>query len=356
VPDTLIVSRRTVVRGCPSCGQELAAVEGSVTDPLGQTCLRFRCEGRYAEHAGETEDHDGALPVATYYRRFYERGELGRLWSREHTGLLPRGPREELELEFKQRPRPDSPNLLSCTPTLEMGIDIGDLSATLLCSVPPGPSNYIQRVGRAGRKTGNALILAFAATRAHDLHFFQEPLEAMAGAIHPPGCYVSAPEVLKRQALAFCFDTFAREGGKLPARVGDVLRGDDAKRFPRPLLDFLATRRTRLGKVFVDMFGTEISPSARETMLEAFEPAADGLSRIEATLARTTDQARLKRDDLKALAQRLDERIRKLDTEEIEAKKVQDLEEEKGRLRDERRFVQQAADGAARSRSLGLVV
>ena len=33
-----------------------------------------------------------------------------------------------------------------------MGIDIGDLSTVILCSMPPAQSQFLQRVGRAGRK------------------------------------------------------------------------------------------------------------------------------------------------------------------------------------------------------------
>jgi DEAD/DEAH box helicase domain-containing protein len=340
LPEALEVSRAHVARRCDACGTEVAAVEGSVTDPRDWPCLRFRCAGRlraFSDAAGAGAD----LPVASYYRRFYEREQLGRLWSREHTGLLERGAREELELEFKQRPRPDSPNLLSCTPTLEMGIDIGDLSATLLCSVPPAPARYIQRVGRAGRKTGNALVLAFAATRPHDLYFFQEPLEAMAGAVHPPGCYLSAPEVLKRQALAFMFDAFAREGGKLAGRVGDALKGEHAKRFPEALFEFIGPRRERLRLAFIEMFRGELTTSAQVRLAEELTAGADGLSPVENGLLRTTNQARARRDDLRRLAQKLDERLRQLASDEVEAKKVADLEDEIARLRDERKFVQQ---------------
>lgn len=337
-PDSLEVSRTSIFRTCDACGYELAVIEGSATDPLNGPCFRYRCGGRFGVTARPAASDDGRLPAATYYRRFYERGQIGRLWSREHTGLLPRGPREELEMEFKLRPRPDSPNLLSCTPTLEMGIDIGDLSATLLCSVPPKPANYVQRVGRAGRKTGNALVLAFAATRPHDLYFFQEPMEAMAGAIHPPGCYLSAPEVLKRQALAFCFDSYARDGGRLPGRVGEALKGEDGKRFPQPLLEFIKPRRERLRYAFVEMFRGRLTATAKTEMDAVFSPEADGLSRLERTLTQATDQARGRREELRRLVQKVDERIRQLETDEVEARKVPDLDEEKGRLIDEKKF------------------
>lgn len=340
-PEALEVSRAHVVRRCDACGGEVAVVEGSVTDLRDGPCLRFRCPGRLREVPIRTDDggRDDGLPVASYYRRFYEREVLGRLWSREHTGLLPRDEREELELEFKQRPRPDSPNLLSCTPTLEMGIDIGDLSATLLCSVPPGPANYVQRVGRAGRRTGNALVLAFAATRAHDLYFFEAPLEAMAGAIYPPGCYLSAPEVLKRQALAYLFDGYAREGGKLQGTVGDVLRGDGPGRFPQPFLDFVAPRREAMASSFLEMFRGELTEGARRIMRAAFEVDADGRSPLERDLVATVESTRQRREDLRRLVQRLDERIKQLDTDELEARKVADVALEKSQLRDERAFI-----------------
>jgi DEAD/DEAH box helicase domain-containing protein len=337
-PNHLEVSRAHVTRRCDTCGGEVAVVEGSVTDLLDGPCLRFRCSGQQRAIPATPDDQTSALPIASYYRRFYEREMLGRLWSKEHTGLLSRGSREELELEFKQRPRPDSPNLLSCTPTLEMGIDIGDLSATLLCSVPPGPANYIQRVGRAGRKTGNALILAFAATRAHDLYFFEAPLEAMAGSIYPPGCYLSAPEVLKRQALAFLFDGFAKDGGSLQGRVGDTIKGDGSKRFPQPLFDFVAPRREKLRDAFLEMFRGELTESARTTMSEAFERGVDGLSSVERDLLVTVDETRSRREDYKRLVQKLDERIKQLESDEVEARKVPDLDDEKRRLKDERAF------------------
>jgi len=68
----------------------------------------------------------------------FSRGDLRRVFSAEHTGLLKRDQREALEQRFKAKvQQPWYENLLSATPTLEMGVDIGDLSSVLLCSVPP---------------------------------------------------------------------------------------------------------------------------------------------------------------------------------------------------------------------------
>ena len=67
---------------------------------------------------------------------------------------------QRLEKDFASGKHTDDPNVLTCTSTLEMGIDIGDLSSTMLCSIPPTTASYLQRIGRAGRATGTALIVS----------------------------------------------------------------------------------------------------------------------------------------------------------------------------------------------------
>lgn len=69
---------------------------------------------------------------------------------------------ETIENQFIAAQQRHYPNLLSATSTLEMGINIGDLSSALLCSVPPTQANYQQRVGRTGGTDGNSFVVAIA--------------------------------------------------------------------------------------------------------------------------------------------------------------------------------------------------
>ena len=140
--------------------------------------------------------------------QFLRLSALRRVITAEHTGLLERVPREQLERRFKAKvPQPWFENLLSATPTLEMGVDIGDLSSVMLCSVPPTVASFLQRVGRAGRRDGNACATTLAdGASPHDLYFYEEPAEMLAGDVAPPGIFLQAPEVLRRQFCAFCLD------------------------------------------------------------------------------------------------------------------------------------------------------
>lgn len=93
-----------------------------------------------------------------------------------------------------------------------MGIDIGDLSTVMLASLPTSVASYVQRVGRAGRLSGNSLVLAVVRGRGVTLPRLNQPLSMIKGAITPPVAYLSASEILHRQFLAYvidCLDTRA---------------------------------------------------------------------------------------------------------------------------------------------------
>ena len=159
---------------------------------------------------------------------------------------------------------PHAPNVLVATPTLEMGIDIGDLSAVFLASLPRTVASYLQRVGRAGRLTGNALDLAYVTGRGEHLPKLGDPLSVINGEVRPPATYLQAEEILRRQFTAHLVDEFARDqGGSQPttatAAIGssepDSFLGEPdqssgkqhprCRRIPRRLR---ITRRTRHGR------------------------------------------------------------------------------------------------------------
>lgn len=234
---------------CGHCHNE--TLSGAHEDFAGQPCRRVRCQGMLQAHTG----------WGAFYRQLYLTAKIQRVVAHEHTGLLPRETRERVERDFKQGgERPGAINVLSATPTLEMGIDIGDLSATLLCSVPPKQANYIQRAGRAGRSTGNALLMTMAASRPHDLYFWSDPREMLAGSVQAPGVFLNASAVLERQLTAFTLDCWVRESGRaaiIPAEVRAVfsaIRGQALTKFPYPWLQYVEQHRGTLLERFVRLF------------------------------------------------------------------------------------------------------
>ncbi|MEU7185246.1 DEAD/DEAH box helicase [Streptomyces sp. NPDC045369] len=217
---------------CEDCGWQQVVAPERRTRWYGHPCPRYRCKGSLTAPQPGVSGTGGEVSrfgvpaqerdyTHDYYRRLYLTGGTFRVVTAEHTGMLSRPQRERVERTFRAGTHYTDPNVLSCTPTLELGIDIGDLSAVLLGSLPAGPANYVQRAGRAGRRTGNALVVAFGGRKARDLYYLDEPREMIAGTILPPGCYLSAVEILRRQYTARLLDLAAR--GELRTADGEVL-------------------------------------------------------------------------------------------------------------------------------------
>ena len=85
---------------------------------------------------------------------------------KEHTAVINNRAREQLERDFKD----GQVSVLSCTTTMELGVDIGELEAVVCRNVPPGIHNYQQRTGRAGRR---AQAAPMSMTVAQDSNYDQ---------------------------------------------------------------------------------------------------------------------------------------------------------------------------------------
>ncbi|HMN15586.1 MAG TPA: helicase-related protein, partial [Bellilinea sp.] len=200
-----------------------------------------------------------------YFRQMYTMPlrVAGRIKAEEHSGQVKGEDRRKIEIEFRD---PENPlNVLICTPTMELGIDIGHLNAVTLRNVPPSPSNYAQRAGRAGRSGQPSLISVFAGVGAargpHDQYFYRFPEKMISGAIAAPRFRLDNPFLLKTHIHALVLETMGKAGAeRLPARPDELL---DLELENYPLYPDLATAwRAGLERQFV---------SICQAVYEAFE-------------------------------------------------------------------------------------
>ncbi|MBT6716771.1 MAG: hypothetical protein HOB18_03880 [Nitrospina sp.] len=188
---------------CINCGKESAQIIDPDTDPT------FSAKKAYYRKATLDLLKLNIRPVT--------------LIAAEHTAQLnaphsdvtfAKGEENELLFQDVDLGLPDNRfaiDVISCTTTMEVGIDIGELSGVSLRNMPPSRSNYQQRAGRAGRRgTSLATVTAFGGDNSHDDQYFNHPEQMISGDVIDPVLILDKIEISQRHVVAYLLQKYHR--------------------------------------------------------------------------------------------------------------------------------------------------
>ncbi len=166
-------------------------------------CPTFNCTG-----ALEEIDVD-VINKNNHYYRTYNDLEINALRVVEHTAQLNNEEAYNYQNLFKEQKL----DVLSCSTTFEMGVDVGELETVFMRNMPPSAANYAQRAGRAGRsKNSAAFAITFCNKSNHDFNYFNSPCDMISGKILPPMFKVENEKIsirhLYSSALSFFFKLY----------------------------------------------------------------------------------------------------------------------------------------------------
>ncbi|MEN8218827.1 MAG: DEAD/DEAH box helicase [Pseudomonadota bacterium] len=204
------ISPVTVANHCPQCG-------GGNVEELSPDAQYIKTRKRFWR-----DPVANALAQQTHPRHITAEEHTAQL-SHKDVGKL-YATTEKRELQFQDillDKGEGAVDVLSCTTTMEVGVDIGALTAVGLRNVPPQRENYQQRAGRSGRRgAAVSTVITYAQGGHHDGYYFHHPDKIIAGDPRKPVVNVNNEKIAKRHIHAFLFQTFfhtAINQGKIKA-------------------------------------------------------------------------------------------------------------------------------------------
>jgi hypothetical protein len=229
---------------CNTCGR-------MTKNSVRSVCPRHNCPGTLQETTIEATDLQN-----NHYRELYKQNLPGRLTVEEHTAQIDKEKAREFQNDFKK----NRIDVLSCSTTFELGVDLGDLDVVFLRNVPPESFNYAQRVGRAGRRKGfPGIAITYSRRVPHDLYHFTEPLRMIKGITKAPTLSLRNEKIILRHIAAIALSKYFREN---PNRFNSVqtLVGDfEVPRGVSDIVSFLRANRENLEMSILPVVPGEIT-------------------------------------------------------------------------------------------------
>lgn len=238
-----VAETKTMVYRCRRC-QNVFYIN------LHSLCPTYDCQGQLEPLDSQQPDWE-----QNHYRYLYQYLLPIPFSAREHTAQWTSSEASRVQEQFVQ----GEINALSCSTTFELGVDVGELQVVLMRNMPPTTANYVQRAGRAGRRTDSAAFaLTYAQRRSHDLTHYTRPHRIVAGKIRPPTVVVVNEKIVRRHMHSVLFAAFLRwakeQLNREFSKVGDffVMESTGSSQSlaagPELLHQFVATRPATLKK------------------------------------------------------------------------------------------------------------
>lgn len=280
---------------CSRCGAIGIARDGA-------PCKTYRCEGQMrpitSDELGLGED---------YYRSLYREDALpARI--EEHTAQLSSERAREIQSDFVA----GKVNVLSCTTTFELGVDVGDLRAIFMRNVPPTTANYAQRAGRVGRRAGKpGFAVTFCRLRPHDIAFYRAPEKIIKGSMPAPVCYLDNGAIAGRHINALALSEYFRSFEDDEPRVERYNRflplDQDAPEEMDALVRFLRSGQPSLVNQINNAFGD--APDGVRQLATEGDSWVEGLLSFDLEhrpVGRLAQLHAIKRDDYRRLTEAVD--------------------------------------------------
>ncbi|KAF1084349.1 ATP-dependent RNA helicase RhlE [Sporotomaculum syntrophicum] len=219
---------------------------------LRDVCPTYRCEGKL-----HIIDMDKRFDN-NHYRNLYLNIKPEKMIASEHTAQLTTEYAAEVQNQFIK----GEVNVLSCSTTFELGVDVGELETVFMKNMPPTPANYAQRAGRAGRRTDStAYALTFARLSSHDFNGFKDPNKMISGVVKPPYFEVANEKIVLRHLYACAFAHFWRQYPSYFKTVKDFFMSEPAG--PALFRQFLDSKPQALFEML-----QEVTPDAIKHMVK----------------------------------------------------------------------------------------